>query len=68
MNLQTLYETEGSAALNRLAEATGANRKYLYQCATGRKVPSPKLACALVAADARLTLDDIYDTFDARSA
>lgn len=55
--LQTIYEEEGSAALDRLHEATGASRKYLYQIATNRRRPSPELAKLLIQADSRLTLD-----------
>lgn len=60
MSPSTLYRQEGSDWLNRLAEATGINRKYLYQCATGRRQPSPEYAKRMIAADNRLTLDGIY--------
>lgn len=60
MNLSDIHRLDGPAGLRRLADATGTIEKYLYQCATGRKTPSPALAKALVAADPRLTLDDIY--------
>lgn len=60
MNLQIYYETYGAKGLKRLAESVGANSKYLYQCATGRKTPSPKLAIAIVRFDSRFTLDGIY--------
>lgn len=43
-----------------LAEKVKANPLYLWQCATGRRTPSPKLAKAIVEADARFTLDEIY--------
>ena len=62
MNLQEIYEMEGRAGLQRLAEATGAHPQYLWQCATRwrGKRPSPGLALRLVEADQRLTLEDIY--------
>lgn len=60
MSPSTLYEQEGARWLTRLHEATGINRKYLYQCATGRRQPSPDYAKKMVAADPRLTLDGIY--------
>lgn len=60
MNLRDIYETEGASGLARLAAATGANPQYLYQCATGRKEPSPRLARALIKADRRITLDALY--------
>ena len=60
MNLQDLYAIEGATFLNALHKATGINRKYLYQCATGRRQPSPRYALLLVRADGRLSLDAIY--------
>lgn len=60
MSFHDLYKAEGAALLNKLAAATGANRKYLYQCAVGIKTPSPDLARRLGIADARLTFDAIY--------
>ncbi len=60
MNLQEIYQTEGAAWLNRMAEATSINRKYLYQCATSRRRPSPEYAKRMILADDRLTLDAIY--------
>ncbi|TVO53832.1 hypothetical protein [Denitromonas halophila] len=60
MNLSDLYKSEGIAALGRLADATQSSRKYLYQCATTSRRPSPDLAVKLIAADPRLTLDDLY--------
>jgi len=60
MNLQDLYAIEGAAFLNALHKATGINRQYLYQCATGRRQPSPRYALLLVRADGRLSLDAIY--------
>jgi len=68
MDLQTLYQTDGPEGLKRLQMAVGANYKYLYQCATGRKTPSPKLAVALVNVDSRLTLEDIYREFQIAEA
>lgn len=60
MNLHDIYETEGAPGLARLAAATGANPQYLYQCATGRKEPSPRLARELIKADSRITLNALY--------
>lgn len=60
MSFHDLYKAEGAPLLNKLAAATGANRKYLYQCAVGIKTPSPDLARRLGLADARLTFDVIY--------
>lgn len=60
MSPSTLYEQEGASWLSRLHEATGINRQYLYQCATGRRRPSPEYAKRMVSADLRLTLDGIY--------
>lgn len=60
MSFHDLYKAEGAALLNKLAAATGANRKYLYQCAVGIKTPSPDLARRLRCADPRLTFDAIY--------
>ena len=57
---QSIYETEGAAWLNQLAEAAGINRKYLYQCVTGRRQPSPEYARRMIAADPRLSMDGIY--------
>lgn len=62
MDMQTIYEKEGAEWLNRLHGATGINRQYLYQCATGRRRPSPDYAVKLVQADDRLTLDGIYSS------
>lgn len=62
MNLHDIYQEGGFAALRRLAEATGSDPQYLWQCATRwrGKQPSLRLARALIAADPRLTLDAIY--------
>lgn len=60
MTFHDLYQKEGAGLLNRLHIATGISRKYLYQCATGRRRPSPDYAVKLVQADERLTLDGIY--------
>lgn len=57
--LSHLYRQEGPNLLDRLAVATGANRKYLYQLATGRRRPSPELARDLAAADERMTVDEL---------
>lgn len=60
MDLKTIYDQEGAAWLNKLHAATGIHRQYLYQCATGRRSPSPAYAMKLVQADPRLTLEGIY--------
>lgn len=60
MNLTDLYRAEGNAALVRLARAVGANPKYLYQCATGRRRPSPELAFRLVDVEPRLNFEAMY--------
>lgn len=57
--LHSLYLSEGPAVFDRLHEATGANRKYLYQIATGRRRPSAELARELAKADPRLTLESL---------
>lgn len=60
MNLADLYRTDGMAALTRLAQRVGANPKYLYQCATGRRRPSPELAFRLVRTEPRLVFEELY--------
>lgn len=60
MNLKKLYETEGMVALKSLAGKAGTDAKYLYQCASTSKMPSPKLAFRLCAADPRLVFEDLY--------
>lgn len=62
MNLTDLYLAEGYAALTRLAQQVGANPKYLYQCATGRRRPSPELAFRLIGAEPRLQFEEMYRT------
>ena len=64
MNPYDLYEEGGFPALKRLAEAAGTDPQYLRQCATPwrGKRPSPELAMRLIAAEPRLTLDDLYRT------
>ena len=57
--LKSIYEREGSDALDRLCRITGINRKYLYQLATGRRKPSAQLAFQLLRADPRLTLEGL---------
>lgn len=59
MNLHDIYKAEKFAGLKRIATATGANPKFLWQCATGRRSLSPMMAERLCAADPRLTLEDI---------
>ena len=49
--LKFLVEREGVAALDRIHEQTGINRKYLHQIATNRRRPSAALA--------RLTLEGL---------
>lgn len=62
MNLRELYDEGGFAALKRLAEAANTDPQYLRQCAKGwrGKRPSPDLALRLIAAEPRLTLEDLY--------
>lgn len=57
MDLSDLSPTERA----ELAAKVGCNPKYLYQCATQwrGKRPSPELARTLVAADPRLTLEEL---------
>ncbi|MEN4919419.1 hypothetical protein ABE485_12155 [Achromobacter spanius] len=57
--LKSLYEAEGPDLLDRLHTATQANRKYLYQIATGIRKPSAGLARRLTTADPRLTLTEL---------
>lgn len=60
MNLQDLFAAEGRQGLIKLAEKVGCHHKYLWQCATGRREPSPDLARKLVASDSRLSIEAIY--------
>lgn len=60
MNLADIYRTDGNSGLRALAEAVGANPKYLYQCAVGLRYPSPAMAWRLVEHDARLSIEDLY--------
>ena len=64
--LKSLYEAEGPDLLDRLHAATQANRKYLYQLATGIRKPSAGLARRLAAVDPRLTLTDLLFPEDAQ--
>lgn len=59
MNLAQIYEKEGRAGLNRLAERVCCSSEYLWQLAVGfqGRRPSGSLAVRLVDADPRLTLD-----------
>ncbi|WP_417070792.1 hypothetical protein [Niveibacterium terrae] len=58
MKLSDLTPTER----RELATKAGTNPVYLWQCATGRRTPSPRLAKKLIDADGRLSLESIYDT------
>lgn len=60
MNIADLYKSDGFAGLTRLARKVGASPKYLYQCATGRRMPSPALAWKLVEAEPRLSFEELY--------
>ena len=60
MNLADVYRLEGRRGLNALAKKAGCNGKYLYQCATALRSPSPRLAKRLISVDPRLSLDAIY--------
>ncbi len=64
MDLQQLYKDEGRKGLKALADKVGCNPSYLYQLATTEKEPSPRLARALVKADPRLSIDDIYWAYE----
>ena len=55
MNLSDLSPPERKA----LAAKVGTNPLYLWQCATGRRSPSPAMARRLVESDARLTLHEL---------
>lgn len=68
MNLADLYQADGMAALTRLAKQVGANPKYLYQCATGRRRPSPELAFRLIECEPRLVFEDLYRDARVRTA
>lgn len=59
MNLNSIYKAEKFAGLKRLADMVDANPKFLWQCATGRRTPSPLMAARLCAADKRLSLDEL---------
>lgn len=63
--LKSLYESEGADLLDRLHALTGANRKYLYQIAVGRRTPSAGLAKRLAAADPRMSLHELLFPGDA---
>ncbi len=60
MNLAKLYQQEGAALLTALHVATGLSRKYIYQCATGRRSPSPAVAMRMIEADSRLIFEEMY--------
>jgi hypothetical protein len=62
MNLLDIHRAEGLNGLRRLAHEAGTDATYLWQLATAwrGKKPSPDLAKRLIAADPRLTLDDLY--------
>jgi hypothetical protein len=57
--LNVLYMREGGSVLDRIHKATGINRKYLYQIATGRRTPSARIAARMMAADSRLSLEGL---------
>ena len=61
MNISDLYRDEGYGGLVKLATAADVNPKYLYQCATGRRGLSRDMIARLLAADARLTLEAMFD-------
>ena len=63
MNLSDIYAEERFHGLSVLAEKVGANAKFLYQCATGRRRPSPEMGWRLVDADPRLKFEDLYRDF-----
>lgn len=57
--LFNLYKKEGPSVFDRLHNATGANPKYLYQIATGKRRPSADLAKILIDAEPYLTLEGL---------
>jgi len=59
MNLSELYQAEGAKALQALAVAVNTHPQYLYQIATGRNAPGPKMVRKLVRADPRLTREEL---------
>lgn len=59
MDLNTLYRQEGRQGLRRLADLVHTPHDYLYQLATGRGSPGPKMVSKLVAADKRLTRSEL---------
>lgn len=59
MDLKTLYRQEGRQGLRRLAELVHTPHDYLYQLATGRGSPGPKMVRKLVEADPRLTRSEL---------
>ncbi len=63
MTLFEVYESGGRKALAALAKAAGTDTTYLYQLATGwrGKRPSPDLCKRLIAADPRLSYEDLLD-------
>lgn len=60
MNLKTLYAAEGMAVLESIAAKCDTSAKYLYQCATTKKMPSPALAFKLCAADDRIVFEELF--------
>lgn len=60
MDLTEIYKSEGFKGLSKLAEQADCNPKYLYQCATGRKTPSTRLAKRLVECDSRLSFEALF--------
>lgn len=60
MNLKHLHSIEGAPGLQALAAKVGTSPKYLHQCATGPRMPSPAMAWRLCAADPRLVFEELY--------
>ena len=59
MDLKTLYQQEKRPGLRKLAQQVGTAPDYLYQLATGRGAPGPKMVRKLVEADPRLTRSEL---------
>lgn len=68
MDIKDIYQLEGPNGLRTLANAASTDPKYLYQCATGRKAPGPKLVNKLVCADRRLTREELRPDIFRRDA
>lgn len=59
MKLSELFQPMTPAEREAFADAAGIAPAYLWQLATGRRSPSPKLARRLVECEPRLTLAEL---------